>query len=551
MNLGTATNTICTQALCQNVHLSRTILLFVFVCSWPCFSEPIDALSPDVLREHRILFDESGSAYMPIKIVDGAHDIHLDFLDAKHTWASAPSRSKYPKTLDIQVRRLNRPEHMAWIVLSRYDLDDVESLKIATKRWEQAGIQLDVERVGSVYSLGRGAEIDNRQYRLLAFIDDIEERAAFVKAHREEIDGTTYRRAPPSRTQFRMSSGRHQERRSFTHLKGMNGRFQVRGMKHTYRGDVVVMPDRHGLLAVINIISIDDLIAGILPAEIFPSAPLESQKALAVAARGALFSKIGTRHLLDPFVLCSEVHCQAYKGIQRETKRSRRAAKETSGQLLFHGHRLVDTVYSASCGGHTARADHIWPKSPYPELMGRVDDHKHHVSSYSGELADENRLRHFIDEQTHLGFCQHSGFPGAHKNHRWHKVISGNRLDKLFADSQIGMIRDIEVIKRGDGGRLKRLRVSGSAGEVTLESELSIRRTFGGLKSGFAYVDIEKDASGRIREVSFTGAGFGHGAGLCQHGAIGMSRAGHTYDEILKHYYPGSEIGQITYKSLD
>ena len=40
----------------------------------------------------------------------------------------------------------------------------------------------------------------------------------------------------------------------------------------------------------------------------------------------------------------------------------------------------------------------------------------------------------------------------------------------------------------------------------------------------------------------FTGKGWGHGVGMCQDGANGMAKQGHNYKEILRRYYPGTEI---------
>ena len=41
------------------------------------------------------------------------------------------------------------------------------------------------------------------------------------------------------------------------------------------------------------------------------------------------------------------------------------------------------------------------------------------------------------------------------------------------------------------------------------------------------------------------GAGFGHGVGMCQIGAIGMAERGAAYDHILRHYYPGSRVKRL------
>ena len=39
-----------------------------------------------------------------------------------------------------------------------------------------------------------------------------------------------------------------------------------------------------------------------------------------------------------------------------------------------------------------------------------------------------------------------------------------------------------------------------------------------------------------------TGAGWGHGVGLCQVGAAVMSEKGYSYTEILSHYFTGAEL---------
>jgi stage II sporulation protein D len=39
------------------------------------------------------------------------------------------------------------------------------------------------------------------------------------------------------------------------------------------------------------------------------------------------------------------------------------------------------------------------------------------------------------------------------------------------------------------------------------------------------------------------GAGFGHGVGMSQYGALGFAKHGFAYDQILRHYYTGTELG--------
>ena len=53
---------------------------------------------------------------------------------------------------------------------------------------------------------------------------------------------------------------------------------------------------------------------------------------------------------------------------------------------------------------------------------------------------------------------------------------------------------------------------------------------------------IKHDKNGTIETVTLRGAGWGHGAGLCQIGALGMGLTGHDVDTICRHYYPNADL---------
>jgi stage II sporulation protein D len=42
--------------------------------------------------------------------------------------------------------------------------------------------------------------------------------------------------------------------------------------------------------------------------------------------------------------------------------------------------------------------------------------------------------------------------------------------------------------------------------------------------------------------IEITGAGFGHGVGLCQWGSQGLAQTGYGYAQILGKYFPGAEL---------
>ena len=58
-----------------------------------------------------------------------------------------------------------------------------------------------------------------------------------------------------------------------------------------------------------------------------------------------------------------------------------------------------------------------------------------------------------------------------------------------------------------------------------------------------AFVVDKEGEEGQVpTRFTFTGAGWGHGVGLCQIGAAVMGEQGYNYKDILSHYYPGSVL---------
>ncbi|HJX64587.1 MAG TPA: SpoIID/LytB domain-containing protein [Polyangia bacterium] len=309
-----------------------------------------------------------------------------------------------------------------------------------------------------------------------------------------------------------------------------------------YFGKVYVTLDHNGSLAVVNALPEDRFLAGLLPAEIFPNAPDEALKAQAVAARGELLSKIGTRHLGDPFRLCSQTHCQVYLGAGHETPRTTAAVAATRGEVLFtdDGKDLADTVYSANCGGHTENNENAWPAMPALAALRGHRDAPAPVAGkpdvYAAGVSAETVAR-FID-QPPAAYCGQAHL-GAGDRFRWTAKRTAAELDKLLGRYRLGEIRAIEVPQRGVSGRALAVRVVGSARSETIRGELRIRQAFGGLRSSLFVVEV-KDGG-----AVFHGAGFGHGVGMCQTGAVGMAEAGKKYREILRHYYPNTALRKL------
>ena len=83
------------------------------------------------------------------------------------------------------------------------------------------------------------------------------------------------------------------------------------------------------------------------------------------------------------------------------------------------------------------------------------------------------------------------------------------------------------------------LAIEGERGKVEVTGDLHIRRLLGGLKS--TLFEVTRQGDGFV----IRGAGFGHGVGMCQMGAIGMAGAGRSHAQILGHYYRGSHLHRL------
>ena len=117
-------------------------------------------------------------------------------------------------------------------------------------------------------------------------------------------------------------------------------------------------------------------------------------------------------------------------------------------------------------------------------------------------------------------------------------------LIRTNTKTDYGDIIDLIPVQRGPSGRICKLKIVGSLKTLTIGKELEIRRTLSHshLFSSAFVVDKGKIKDGVPQSFLISGAGWGHGVGLCQIGAAVMGEKGYTYEEILLHYYKGADI---------
>ncbi|WP_224245278.1 SpoIID/LytB domain-containing protein [Hyalangium gracile] len=504
-----------------------------------------------------------GEPQVPIRLMEGRPEVtfsprarmRLRFGGPDEKVLVAPSGSVWK----VRVTDGTPAVLSASIQLGEFRFSDKAGLAEEQQAWQARGLATRVQVLGSLYGIA-GKVIDNRRYLLLVDEELTPEKAAERQAELLRQFGVRTTLFEEVRTPARgilevrdaagsvMGLAQDSLLAETTDASGFDVRqveyhvgYENHGFEdRSYRGALQLTVDRFGTLAVVNVVRLEDLLKGLVPSEIYARAHMEALKAQAVTARGEVLAKVGTKHLADPYLLCSEQHCAVYRGRTGEAASTTTAVEATRGEALFSQNgRLVDSVYSAVCGGHTEHNEVVWGGPPDPSLRGQPD-----LLEPPDGLPGPADLEAFLSTPDLPAACRLSSFAQPNK-FRWEKSFTAAQVNAFTEGLKIGPVQAMKLSERGVSGRARVLTISGEKGATQIRGELNIRRLFGMLNSSMAVVEPTRDGEGRITGWRFRGGGWGHGVGMCQTGAIGRAEAGQRYLDILRHYYNGAEVAPI------
>jgi stage II sporulation protein D len=299
-----------------------------------------------------------------------------------------------------------------------------------------------------------------------------------------------------------------------------------------YRGEMELFSSGPGSLAVVNVVDLESYLRGVVPKEIGPrpESEIEAVKAQAVAARTYAVAASGRRALGD-FDVYATVEDQVYAGVDGENAVCDRAILETAGIFMSYKGEPINAYFHANCGGMTEAREEVWGFERVPYLTQVWD-------TSSGDRFDD-------------AFCSGG------TNFAWTETWSGSEIASLITEHlpsvastpvkrPIGDVSDISVSARTPSGRVRWLEVETTSGTYRVFGDSVrwlLRRPGSGriLRSAWFELDVQS-RGGRVTRVTAEGRGYGHGVGMCQHGAMEMARRGHTYRSILSHYYRGASL---------
>ncbi len=299
-----------------------------------------------------------------------------------------------------------------------------------------------------------------------------------------------------------------------------------------------LVKDSYGTWSLIQKLTFDKYLEGVLPHEIGANSPIEALKAQAIIARTwALYN--ADRFKNDKFHLCITTQCQVYKPTFKVNKNIKKAIKGTTGFILTFNKKPINAFYHGSNGGIMASSGESWQMSDYPYFQSRFDLINSKTNRNSLPFTKELQIENFISDK------KRDFLGDNHYLFRWEKRISAEKINDLLVNNKFSnkerKINSIKVLERGMSGRVTKLAISfqKESQPVVLIKD-NIRKYLKFLPSNLFIIDKLND-----NFWLFKGGGFGHGVGLSQSGAIEMATLGFNFKDILSHYYSKTEIKNI------
>lgn len=334
------------------------------------------------------------------------------------------------------------------------------------------------------------------------------------------------------------------------------------------------------MITAINIIKVEDYLTSVISSEMSATASLELLKAHAVISRSWLLAQIEKNKEIvaskeqyttftetenerirwydredhTNFDVCADDHCQRYQGVTRtfaNIEVVKKAIDQTRGQVLISENKICDARFSKCCGGIVEEFQNCWEDTKFPYLIKLRDDDQ---SKDIPDLTKESESVKWIEARP-SAFCNtkdkkileqvlNNYDQETTDFYRWQVIYTQNELSELAykrSGIDFGTIEDLIPIERGTSGRLIKLKIVGSKRTMIIGKELEIRRTLSTSHLYSSAFIVDKQDGKFI----LTGAGWGHGVGLCQIGAAVMGEKGYPYDKILLHYYIDATINNL------
>lgn len=311
-------------------------------------------------------------------------------------------------------------------------------------------------------------------------------------------------------------------------------------------------------ITVVNVVSMDDYIKGVIPYEMSPSWPIEALKAQALCAKSYAVTCIG-KHNSQGFDLCNTTDCQVYYGTKTATDNSDSAVEAVSGLYVLYNGEVAETYYHASSGGWTEDAKNIWG-TDIPYLKAVEDTYLTELRPYSfsitlsevtsilqGKGYDVTDIIDFyVSEYTSAGnvreitFVQSNGETLVFSGERARTCLNTSSSTKRINSHRYTVSTDAQLYVNGTvpDKAIGQYYAIGGDGSTSVLSGSQLYAVNGNKTT--SQIDMSGSGSG---QYVISGTGSGHNIGMSQCGARDMANQGFTYDQIIQFYFTGVQVG--------
>jgi len=266
--------------------------------------------------------------------------------------------------------------------------------------------------------------------------------------------------------------------------------------------------DKDGkVVLLINTIDLEEYVASVVRTESWPGWPLEVNKVFAIACRSyALAMQKRAQKNKRPYDLKNTNAHQTYAGVH-SCQGVKRAVEMTRGVYLAYDGNPITAMFDSCCGGVSPAkiADFDFARAPY------------------------------LARKKTCSYCKRC------KIYSWQAQWPLAEFEKKLRTHllSIGKLSDVRVSKKDKAGLVQQVTCKGRSGAKTLTGA-QLYAALPAVKS-FCF-----DVATKAGTVTLKGRGFGHHIGLCQWGAREMVRDDWAYKRILRFYYPGTQLKQLT-----
>lgn len=333
-----------------------------------------------------------------------------------------------------------------------------------------------------------------------------------------------------------------------------------------YKGTLEIRKEDAGLI-LINEVSLEEYVKGVLPSEMPAAYPLEALKAQAVCAR--TYAKMKQQDKVYPqydAAVDDSTACQVYRNLDTAPQGDQ-AVEETAGEVLKNddGSFVECYYYSTSCGRGTQMSVWHGGETERPALSKNEDE----IILMNQEFFDYIGKRYKDHPEAEEAFyrweyCCEDAKDASIFARCIERQAVNNRLvwaqngengkNLTISGKALGNIRDMSIAERKEGGVADCMRIICEKGTVYVWGEYNIRYVLaqGGavklandttyqarelLPSAFISLQSICNEKGNMIGYIVVGGGFGHGVGMSQNGAKQMALAGSGYREILDAYF--------------